>query len=116
MDLQNKLLAKKRCYELVWQSALSTWQRDLVEFKCPACGSNKIGAHPRMHGKNPCWCPICNHCFDQPREFICDCPEPGSQSKCHDCPNFHKLLAIVKAKAEALQSHSFDPDLPSLDS
>lgn len=106
MYLQNKLLAKKRCYELAVQVALKEWQRDPVEFKCPACGSKKIGTRSALRGKNPCWCPICKHYFDQPAHFVCDCPEPGSQSKCHDCPNFHKLLVTVKAMAEDLQSHN----------
>lgn len=106
MYIQNKLLIKKRCYDLAIQSALETWQRIPVEFKCPACGSKKIGTRPGLCGKNPWWCPICKHYFDQPREFACDCPEPGSQSKCHDCPNFHKLLVTVKAMVEELQSHS----------
>lgn len=108
MYLQNKLLAKQRCYELAMQSALETWQRDPVEFKCPACGSEKIGPRPGLRGKNPCCCFLCRHHFDQPKAFVCDCPHPGDQSKCHDCPNFHKLLATVKASAEALQAYGSD--------
>lgn len=111
MYLQNKLLAKKRCYELAMQSALETWQRDPVEFKCPTCGSKKLGTRANLSGKNPCWCPICKHYFDQPKEFVCDCSEPGNQSKCHDCPNFHKLLTAVKARAKAVQAHGSDQNL-----
>jgi hypothetical protein len=116
MYLQNKLLAKKRWYELAMQSALKDWQRDPVEFKCPACGSKKITPRPELRGKNPCWCPICKHYFDQPTHFVCDCLEPGSQSKCHDCPNFHKLLASVKAIAEDLQSRSLNQNHSGFDS
>jgi hypothetical protein len=112
MYLQNKLLAKKQCYELAMQSALQKWQRDLVEFKCPACGSEKIRTRPGLRGKNPCWCPICKHYFDQPTHFTCDCHEPGGQSKCHDCPNFHKLLATVKLIAEDLQNHNSNQKQP----
>lgn len=103
MYLQNKLLAKKHCYELAMQAALKEWQRDPVEFKCPACGSENIGTRPGLRGKNPCLCFICRHHFDQPKHFVCNCVEPGSQSKCHDCPNFHKLMVMVKARAEELQ-------------
>lgn len=110
MYLQNKLLAKRRCYELAMQSALETWQRDLVEFKCPACGSEKIGTRPGLRGKNPCWCSLCKHYFDQPEHFVCDCPVPGGQSKCHDCPNFHKLLTTVKTIAEAMPSQQPSQD------
>ncbi|HEY9627246.1 MAG TPA: hypothetical protein V6C84_08085 [Coleofasciculaceae cyanobacterium] len=91
------------------QSALQEWQREPVEFKCPACGSTKVGTRPRQRGKNPRWCPICKYCFDQPTHFVCDCPKAGNQSKCHDCPNFHRLLAAVKTKAEELQSRGLHP-------
>ncbi len=114
MCLHNKLLAKKHYYELAMQSALKDWQRDPVEFKCPGCGSKKIATRPRLRGKNPWWCPICKCHFDQPIEFACDCTEPGSQSQCHDCPNFHKLLVSVKAIAEDLRSGGLNPtDSPS---
>lgn len=108
MYLQKKLLAKKLCYELAIQSALKEWQREAVELKCPACGSTKVASRPEWQGKNPRWCPICKHCFDQPTHFVCDCPEPGTQSKCHDCPNFRRLLETVKSMAEELQTESPD--------
>jgi len=106
MYLKNKLLARKRCSELALQTALKTWQRDPVEFKCPACGSDKVEPRPKVRYKNPGWCPICRHYFDQPKDFVCDCLEPGRSSKCHDCPNFHKLLASVKTIAEEMQAQS----------
>ena len=109
MYLQNKLLAKKRCYERAMHSALKEWHRDLVEFKCPACGSKRVWTRPGLHGKNPCCCSMCMTYFDQPTHFVCDCSEPGSQSKCHDCPNFHKLLATLKAKAEELRLSESQP-------
>lgn len=104
MYLQNKLLAKKRCYEVALQAALQEWQREPVELKCPACGSKKLGINPAWTGKHPRFCTICRHAFDQPDNFVCDCPQPGNQSKCHDCPNFRKLMVIVKTKVEASQS------------
>lgn len=115
MYLQNKLIDKKRCYELAMQSALQEWQRDPVEFKCPACGSTKIGTRPGLRGKNPCWCSICKHYFDQPTHFVCDCFKPGDQSKCHDCPNFHKLLGTVKATVKELQSRELRQSQPGKD-
>ena len=105
MYLQNKLLAKKQSYELALQAALKDWPRDPVEFKCPACGSKKVATRPDLRGKNPCVCTTCKHHFDQPIHFVCDCPEPGTGSQCHDCPNFRKLLATVRAIAEDVQSH-----------
>ncbi|MBD2074321.1 hypothetical protein H6F86_10570 [Phormidium sp. FACHB-592] len=90
------------------QTALEEWRREPVELKCPACGSKKIGTRPTLTGKYPRFCPICKHYFDQPDNFVCDCAAPGSQSKCHDCPNFRKLLIAVKTKAETLQSHSLE--------
>ena len=103
MYLQKKLLAKKRRCELAMQAALREWHREVVELKCPACGSKKIGTRSRLTGKSPRFCPICKHHFNQPDDFVCDCPQPGSQGKCHNCPNFYKLMAIVKAKAEAIE-------------
>jgi len=102
MYLQKKLLARKQCYEVAMQAALKEWQREPVDLKCPACGSKKIGTRRRLKGKYPRFCPLCKHYLDQPDNFVCDCHTPGSQSKCHSCPNFRKLLATVKAMAEAL--------------
>lgn len=104
MYLQEKLLAKKLRCELAMQAALKEWCREVVELKCPACGSKKIGTRPGLTGKSPRFCPTCKHCFNQPDNFVCDCPQPGSQGNCHDCPNFRRLMAVVKVKAEALES------------
>lgn len=108
MHLQNKFLAQKQRYELAMQTALRQWGREPVELKCPACGSRNLGTRPGLRGKNPRWCSACKHYFDQPTHFVCDCDAPGNESKCHDCPNFHRLLTDVKAIAEELRSQNPD--------
>ena len=108
MHLQNKLLAKKLRYELAMQAALKEWRREAIELKCPACGSKKIATRRKLTGKFPRFCPTCKHYFDQPDHFVCDCLEPGSRGKCHDCPNFRRLMKVVKAEAEALEALSLE--------
>jgi hypothetical protein len=109
MDLQ-KFLAKKQSCEVAMQRALQEWQRHPVELKCPVCGSSQLATRPGLKGKNPLWCTCCHHYFDQPTDFVCDCSAPGGTSKCHDCPNFHRLLVTVKAKAAKLNSHDLQGD------